>query len=82
VSVDTTSDDEKAKKFLKEKAISFPSLKGSWDMARAKYDVTGTPSNFLIDQRGRVLFKHFGFRGEEGIAQMTAEIEAILSRPQ
>ena len=76
-----TSDDEGAKKFLKEKGITFPSLKGSWEAARAKYGVDGTPANFLIDRQGRVLFKHFGFRGEEGVKHMGSEIETMLSRP-
>jgi peroxiredoxin len=81
VSIDVTSDDEGARKFLEEKKITFTSLRGSWEAAREKYGVDGTPANFLIDQQGRVLFEHFGFRGEEGIKQMGSEIEAMLSRP-
>lgn len=67
---------------MAEKKITFPSLMGSWEMAKEKFGVEGTPSNFIIDPEGRVLFTHVGFRGEEGIQQMEREIEAIFSRPE
>jgi peroxiredoxin len=81
IAVDVTSDDEGAKKFIAEKKITFRSLRGDWTTALAKYGVNGTPSNFIIDQKGRVLFVHNGFRGPEGVDQMANEIEALLARP-
>ena len=76
------SDDEAAKKFLEEKKITFRSLKGSWQMAGEKYGVRGTPLNLIIDPEGRVLFRHMGFRGPEGVEQMGREVEVILARPK
>ena len=76
-----TSDDDGAKKFIKEKGITFRSLRSDWQTAQAKYGVNGTPANFLVDQKGQVLFHHDGFRGPEGVDQMANEVEAILARP-
>ena len=80
MSIDTTSDDEGAKKFLAEKKITFPSLRGSWDWAGKAYGVDSTPRNFILDREGRILFDHGGFHGPKGIEQMGYEIEAILAR--
>ena len=75
------SDDANAKKFLAEKKITFRSLKGDWKSAGDLYGVTGTPSNFVVDQQGRILFTHFGFTGPEEIDQIGNEVDAVLSRP-
>ena len=80
MSVDTTSDDEGAKKFLAEKKITFRSLRGSWEWAGKAYGVNGTPRNFILDREGRILFDHNGFAGPPGVEQMGYEIEALLAR--
>jgi cytochrome c biogenesis protein CcmG/thiol:disulfide interchange protein DsbE len=81
VAVDITGDDAGAARYLAEKGITFRSLHGDLATAARLYDVKGTPTSFVLDRDGRVLFRHFGFEGPDGVAQMRAEIEAILDRP-
>jgi peroxiredoxin len=76
-----TSDDVNAKKFLAEKGITFRTLKSDWQTAGKLYGVNGTPANFVIDQDGRILFVHRGFRGPKSVLQMEGQIQAVLDRP-
>ena len=81
MSIEVSGDEAGAKKFFGEKGITFAGLKGDWDMARKLYGVQGTPANFLIDARGRVVFSHTGFNPKSGPALLAAEVEALLPRP-
>lgn len=73
-----TSDAEGAKKFLAEKGITFRTLQSDWATAGKLYGVNGTPANFLIDRKGRVLFTHFGYGGPKSIEAMGYQVEALL----
>jgi len=42
--------------------------------------VTSTRTSFVIDQKGRILFRHQTFRPAE-IEKIGAEVEAVLARP-
>ena len=55
VAVDVTSDDEGARRFFKDKGLTFPTLRGSWEMAGRLYGVAGTPTSVMIDRKGRVI---------------------------
>jgi peroxiredoxin len=78
VAVDVTSDDEGARRFFKEKGLTFPTLRGSWEMAGSLYGVTSTPTSVMIDRRGRVIFRHTGFGGDAGLALLESEARALL----
>ena len=78
VAIDVTSDDDGARRFFKDKKLTFPTLRGSWDMAGRLYGVTGTPTSVMIDRKGRVIFRHTGFGGEASLALLEAEAQALL----
>lgn len=43
------------------------------------FGVTGTPTNYLLDSRGRIVWRHYGFRrGEE--AEVRRQIERVLAQ--
>jgi peroxiredoxin len=44
--------------FMKEKAIQYPVLMANSDVAR-KYNVTGIPTLYLLDQQGHIIYKTF-----------------------
>jgi peroxiredoxin len=81
VAVDVTSDDDGARRFFKDKGLTFPTLRGSWEMAGRLFGVAGTPTSMMIDRRGRVIFRHTGFGGDAGLALLEAEATALL-RPE
>ena len=78
VAVDVTGDDEGARRFFKDKGITFPTLRGSWELAGRLYGVAGTPTSVMIDRKGRAVFRHSGFGGEAGVALLEAEARALL----
>ena len=80
MAIDVTADDEHARAFLKEKGITFPSLSGKWDVTGKAYGVDSTPTAIVVDQQGRLLFRHHGFNSSAGMAPVTAMLDAALSR--
>jgi len=75
-----SGDDEGARKFIKEKGITFPSLKSDFPTAGKLFGVQGTPTNLVIDPTGRILFKSVGFNAREGSAKLAGYVEAVLFR--
>lgn len=64
---------------MKGNGYSFVPVKGSWKWAEANYKVQGTPSNFLLDGKGRVYFRP---SVHDPATQKTLEqqVEALLAR--
>ncbi len=47
------------------------------EVASLRYGVMGTPTTYLIDDRGRLVWRHFGFEpGEEVV--MSSRVRAAL----
>jgi thiol-disulfide isomerase/thioredoxin len=53
-------DRSKVKPFIKERNFHFPILLGENDIAEA-YGVRGIPTLFVIDQQGRIAYRHVGY---------------------
>jgi peroxiredoxin len=78
VGVEVTRRPELAQQFLKELGVTFPVVEDKTDVAGG-YQVTGTPTNFLIDREGRIIFRGVGYApGSEG--ELRAQIEYLLTR--
>lgn len=60
-----------------EKKFTFPILVGATREFLEQYDYRGSPTNFLINAQGKVLFKHLGY-GPGGEKVMEAEIRDML----
>jgi hypothetical protein len=60
--------------------VGFVPLESDWEWAAAHYDVQGTPSNALIDQRGRIVFRPDVHDTRTRIV-LERQVEALLDRP-
>ena len=75
--------DEKAgdmQKFLAAHAVSFPVVRDAGQKLVAAAGVESMPTSLLVDRRGLIRFVHVGFRGEETVKQLHAEIEQLLNK--
>jgi thioredoxin-related protein len=78
-----SSEDAVVVPFMKNNGYEFITLKASWDWAKKNYDVSGTPTNFLIDGQGRIIFNDPRPYDAETHAMVAKMIEAMLeARPK
>jgi peroxiredoxin/TolA-binding protein len=70
--------DEYVMPFMLKTKYSFIPLRGSSDWAKETYKVRGEPTNFLIDQNGRIVFSDFRIdvNNEQELEMMINEILA------
>ena len=76
--VEVTHRPQPAQEFLRQVGVTFPTAEDQTELA-TRYGVSGTPTNFLIDRRGRILFRRVGF-GPGSEAELKAQIEYLLAR--
>ena len=80
IALEAFRDRERAQKFLAENPVTYPCVEnGAGDAAFVDevFGVSGYPTSYLIDGRGRVLYMHLGFSaGDEEM--LAAEIERVL----
>ncbi len=68
-----------AQDFVTQVGATFPIVNDDQGLARTLFQVTGTPTNIVIDRRGRMFFRSMGFA--PGFENMrAAEIEYLLDR--
>ncbi len=67
-----TEEDEFVLPFMKGNGYGFLPLKSDWEWAKKTYHVGGTPTNFLIDAQGRIVFRP---RVHDAESQRTLELE-------
>jgi hypothetical protein len=79
VSINTNeSQEEQIPAWREKNNFTFTILVGMpRDELRNQYHHKGSPTNYLIDQEGRIHFKHLGY-GEGGEKVMEAEIREML----
>ena len=65
------SQDQIVPAFLKETGYTFTALHDNWGRDKGNLAAPGAPFNYLIDQKGRIVFSHF---------QINAENEKTLER--
>lgn len=72
-----TTEDALVAPFIRNNKYGFVPLKGNRKWAESAYKVVATPTNFLLDKEGRVLFKP---RAYDAVTERTLEleIEALL----
>ena len=68
-----------AQEFVAGVGATFPIVNDDQNVAKATYNVTGTPTNLMIDRNGRVFFRSLGY-GPGYEARYRAEIEYLLTR--
>ncbi len=65
--------------FLRGTQYTFTPLRAMWKFAQDAYQVSGTPTNFLIDKRGRIIFRGFATTDAAGERMLTLMIESMLA---
>jgi thiol-disulfide isomerase/thioredoxin len=68
-------------KFLTKVTVSFPIVRDPAHKLVEKVNVASMPTSVMLDRNGRERFRHNGFRGEETIAALRADLEALLGEP-
>lgn len=66
--------------FLDGNRYDFLPLRATEDVVKA-YGVRGYPANFLVDRRGRIVFKLDPVADERRTAELERQIEAMLAEP-
>ena len=75
VNLDQSLDD--ARRFLKDKKITYPILIDQMQITPERYGVAGMPTAFLIDRDGQVRETHTGFK-ESDVDKITKLIRHLL----
>jgi len=68
-----------AQEFVAQVGATFPIVNDDRNLAKTTYNVTGTPTNLMIDRQGRVFFRSMGY-GPGYERRYAAEIEYLLAR--
>ncbi len=79
LSVEVSNRPQLAREFVAHVGATFPILNDDQDLASKVYGVTGTPTNIMIDAKGRIFFRSMGFApGYE--KKHAAAVEYLLDR--
>jgi cytochrome oxidase Cu insertion factor (SCO1/SenC/PrrC family) len=76
---DATARKDLTEKMMSELAYTAPVLIDEGAVAREQYKIVGTPTTYLVDENGRIVFKHIGY-GPGMERTLEKEIEALLAR--
>jgi thiol-disulfide isomerase/thioredoxin len=77
--VDATNRKELTEKMMSELSYKAPVLLDEKDVAGEQYKIVGTPTTYLVDEAGRIIFKHVGY-GPGLERAFEKEIEALLAK--
>jgi peroxiredoxin len=78
ISIDSGARSAAADKFLSEKNVRHTVLNDRGGKVRTAYRVVATPLTLMIDQDGRVMYRHVGF-SEEMVPRLEREVAALIA---
>jgi peroxiredoxin len=78
VSIDSGVRPEAADKFLSDNNVRHTVLNDLNSDVRSAYRVVATPLTLLIDQDGRVMYRHVGF-AEEMVPRLKGEVTTLMA---
>ena len=67
------------KRFLRQHAVSFPTVRDREHKLIEAVKVGAMPTSLLVDRRGLIRFVNSGFKGPETEALLRRQIEQLLS---
>ncbi|MGD9694458.1 MAG: TlpA family protein disulfide reductase [Thermoleophilia bacterium] len=73
--MDTQDETGKAKGFLRDFGVSYPSLRDGTDATYRAYQLTGVPETFIIDRQGRIAARVIGI--VEDPASVTTPVDQL-----
>ena len=79
IAIDVSNDVTRSRKFYEEYGFTIPAaFDPGGEVAVSRYGVIATPTNYLVDGAGRIVWRHYGFRpGDE--VELRARIEKLLA---
>ncbi len=77
--VDASNRRELTQKMIDDVAVTMPVLLDDKEISDKDYEVQATPTTFIIDAGGRVIFKHIGY-GEGMETMFEKEINLLLQQ--
>jgi peroxiredoxin len=75
--IDALAREDMTRKVIDEAGFSGPVLLDDRNVSEEKYNLYATPTTFIIDREGRIIFRHVGF-GPDMEKMMAREVEALL----
>ena len=77
IAIDVSNDTDRTRQFYLEYGWVMPAAFDTKQVAGGIYGITGTPTNYLVDTRGRIVGRNYGYRrGDE--LRLRAQVEALL----
>ncbi len=77
MAVDVSNDVARAREFYKGYGFTIPAGFDVDGTVSKQFGVEATPTNYLVDADGRIVWRHYGFRpGDEALLRQ--EISAVL----
>ncbi len=79
VAIEATRDRERAAMFIKKHGLTYHLLEAEEDkvVIKKKFGVKWYPTSYLIDQEGRILICHVGFKAGDEVALEQEIMEAL-----
>lgn len=77
VAVDVSNDIEGTRRYYEENGWEVPAAFDVDEVGRRLYGIAGTPTNYLLDADGRIVWRHFGFTAGDEV-ELRERIEAAL----
>jgi hypothetical protein len=73
-----SNDVERSREFYDQFGFTIPAAFDVTQVGGGMFGVTGTPTNYLLDAQGRIVWRQYGFqRGEE--VEVRAQVEKVLA---
>jgi cytochrome oxidase Cu insertion factor (SCO1/SenC/PrrC family) len=79
VVVDVTGRKELTEKVIADAAFTAPVLLDNTELSRKEYNVLATPTTYIVDPSGKMIFKHIGY-GPGMEKMLEREIDLLLGR--
>jgi len=80
IAIESSRETERSRKFIDEAGLEFPCLEngeGDGDVVNRGFRIQGYPTSWIVDRRGRIMYRHYGWEdGEEEAIE--AEILKLL----
>ncbi len=81
VAINLDTNKAKAREFLKENRARFTVAYDPKGKSAEAYGVPAMPTSYLLDRKGNIIEKHYGFREKKTAAMETAIQNALNSKP-
>jgi len=80
VAIDDSNQKKKILKVVEKTEVSFPVLLDDKSVGRDLYKIRGTPTTYIINQKGLVVFKHLGYVPQMD-EMLEKEVRSLLGGP-